>query len=687
MDFLYQFIDAQVVFALSWAILPSLWQGLLILFLVKIGFRTNLAWRADTRYRLAFGGLLAILMAFAGTFGWYYEPLAIHTTVIIEPTTPSAAAFAEWIPTPLSWWQRVELNVSAYQHITASLWLLGFCFFMLRMIGGLWYVQRIKEKNSLPLPSVVQDLARQVAAKLGMRRLPSVMASTRINSPAVIGWIKPVVLFPVALVNQLSTEELEAVLAHELAHIIRQDYLLNILQTLAEAMLYFNPAVWLLSTIIRREREHSCDDMALQVCAHPIAYAKTLLKLEEMMHPVPAMAMGLHSEKGRLLLRIKRILQPEIKSNSMEKTLITGLFMAFVFTVSLQATERADTGFTAPLALGTQQDSVPKTIIKRVIKHTDGRNVETETENGRLTSLIIDGREIPPAEWSSYPEFVPKATGPEEKVSVFMVKDVEWEPGEKTLSRDKGNDGKAAYFADTIHLVDWSNTADKGSGETNVTINVSDDGRVTVLSRGVQGRVREADNNGVETRILEFNVQDMDKVQREKYISKILFDSMGIPSTSSTNHIKTIDVGEDGRVTVRFDGAFYKNDVKTRILEFNANDMENIQREKIIQILDDSMGIPPTPPTPPGNNIHVFEAIEFPNHGLNSSNAQRALEKEMLRDGLVAKGAAYKLELGNSYMKVNGKKMPEGLSRKYQQIYESQTGIPIVKGSRILLNK
>ena len=112
-------------------------------------------------------------------------------------------------------------------------------------------------------------------------------SSTLINTPVVVGYIKPTILFPIALINQLSIVEIEAILAHELAHIKRHDYLLNIIQILIETIFYYHPAIWFISSKVRFERENCCDDLAIDKIGSSVSYAKTLIKLQELkLNPV-----------------------------------------------------------------------------------------------------------------------------------------------------------------------------------------------------------------------------------------------------------------------------------------------------------------------------------------------------------------------------------------------------------------
>ena len=125
-------------------------------------------------------------------------------------------------------------------------------------------------------------MARRLAQALRIRGAIRLLESAAVEVPTVIGWLRPVVLIPVATLSGLSTEQMEMVLAHELAHIRRHDFFVNLMQAVVETLLFYHPAVWWISGRIRVEREHCCDDVAVAVCGNPLLYARALTRLEEL---------------------------------------------------------------------------------------------------------------------------------------------------------------------------------------------------------------------------------------------------------------------------------------------------------------------------------------------------------------------------------------------------------------------
>ncbi|MCB0577197.1 MAG: M56 family metallopeptidase, partial [Saprospiraceae bacterium] len=198
------------------------------------------------------------------------------------------------------------------------------------------------------VPEAWREKAAGMSRKLGIRRAVTLMESALVHTPMALGWLKPFVLFPVGMINRLGPDEVEAVLAHEMAHIARRDWIYNLLQAFIETLFYYHPAVWWISMVVRRERENSCDDAALAATGNRIAYAKALVQVQEMAKPapVPALALGMGGSRRFLLLeRIRRILnQPQQKSQVMEKFIATAILLVLLVLVGLRANHNSTLG-------------------------------------------------------------------------------------------------------------------------------------------------------------------------------------------------------------------------------------------------------------------------------------------------------------------------------------------------------
>jgi beta-lactamase regulating signal transducer with metallopeptidase domain/thiol-disulfide isomerase/thioredoxin/uncharacterized GH25 family protein len=184
------------------------------------------------------------------------------------------------------------------------IWSLGVSAVSLWNVGGWFTVQRLKVRATCPVTGTIQDAAARIARQLGLVRTVRLLQSALVDTPVVIGAIKPVILLPASLVTELPPDQLESLLAHELAHVLRQDYLVNLLQSVIETLLFYHPAVWWISSQVRADRENCCDDMAVRLAADRTIYVQALAAAAGARAPkiVPAATGGL------LLPRLRRIL-------------------------------------------------------------------------------------------------------------------------------------------------------------------------------------------------------------------------------------------------------------------------------------------------------------------------------------------------------------------------------------------
>ncbi len=187
-------------------------------------------------------------------------------------------------------------------------WLTGAVVFWVRLAGGWVVAARMRSilVRRAP-PEAWQEILRKLGGRMGsISSGARLIVSALVQAPAVVGWLRPVVLVPVGAIGGLPAEHLEALLLHELAHIRRHDYLINILQGIAEALLFYHPAVWWVSAQIRAEREPCCDDVVVAVGGDALTYAQALAQLES--YRPARLSVGVAASGGRLSDRIARLL-------------------------------------------------------------------------------------------------------------------------------------------------------------------------------------------------------------------------------------------------------------------------------------------------------------------------------------------------------------------------------------------
>jgi beta-lactamase regulating signal transducer with metallopeptidase domain len=187
---------------------------------------------------------------------------------------------------------------------TLPVWAAGVAIFSLRPVWSLTRIYALRRRGTAP-EAWISELGVSIAKRTGLTRAFRILISTISETPAVIGWLRPVILLPAATIAGLTVEQLETVLAHEIAHIRRHDYLVNLLQVLVETLLFYHPAVWWVSFCIRRERELCCDDEVVRFAGDALCYARALTTLERLRSATPALAMG--GAGGELSYRIRRL--------------------------------------------------------------------------------------------------------------------------------------------------------------------------------------------------------------------------------------------------------------------------------------------------------------------------------------------------------------------------------------------
>ena len=222
---------------------------------------------------------------------------------------------------------RFDLVLEQSLPYVSLLWLTGVTALCAWHMGGWLTLQRFKRRVTRDIDASILAVFDRLTQQMRMGRAVSLYESSRVYVPTVIGWLKPVILLPVSAMSGLSTEQIASILAHELAHIKRQDYLVNILQTFLEILGFYHPAVWWVSGQIRIEREHCCDDLAVAVCGDSMAYARALTQLETARSQDSVLAMT--ATGGSLTHRIKRlVLTPS--ANQSAPAWVSGLVLALV---------------------------------------------------------------------------------------------------------------------------------------------------------------------------------------------------------------------------------------------------------------------------------------------------------------------------------------------------------------------
>ena len=308
MNILTSWLSPSLMHAVAWTLLHFLWQGAALAALAAAAMA--FCSRAAARYAIA---LSVLVLMFA-------TPVA--TLVVFsqnESHDESASAAVGGSPLSIelagnhaagavdSLAPRVRRSLSSWNSFPwlVEAWLAGVAFFSLRSAGGFLLLERQRRKLSTNVNARVLEMCHMLQRRLGLKWAIRYCEGEGLQAPAVIGWFRPVVFLPLRALTGLSQEQLELVVAHELAHIQRLDPFVNVFQVVVEALLFYHPAVWWLNRRIRAEREHCCDDVAISLCGNAVEYARALTLMEEW-RSVPVLAMA--ANRGPLTERILRVL-------------------------------------------------------------------------------------------------------------------------------------------------------------------------------------------------------------------------------------------------------------------------------------------------------------------------------------------------------------------------------------------
>lgn len=306
-------------------IIHSLWQGLLIWFALRLLFTCAPSMQAQKKHNWAMGALLATCVWFIYTL---IAQLQMHTWVDLPATR---AALLPHLYLPMDVVTNPQTSnyyhyvIESYLPYISALYFAGLVFNLLK-VGLSWQRIGLIKKTMIPADQI-QLHVDSFCQKLFINNYVSVNFSRLVDVPCMIGFFKPIILLPITLTTYLSTQEIEAILLHELSHIKRNDYLLNLVQQFITIVLFFNPFAQLINRIINQERENRCDDLVVQTTAQPLIYAQALLKLEQSRQVNLQLALAATGKKYHLLNRIERIMKTKKPIGNMRHLLVAVAIM------------------------------------------------------------------------------------------------------------------------------------------------------------------------------------------------------------------------------------------------------------------------------------------------------------------------------------------------------------------------
>src|SRR5687768_111681 len=336
------FLTGPIAESLGWTLLHHLWQGALLAIIAACALRLMRNQSANARYLLACV-FLSLMVAFpvATAFRVYDDTAtwqSLTTAGAKKHSDVASSQFRRTAPRRTQVVPQLPLGArlrAAARPMLPSLvvsWFVGVIVLSTRLVLGWRRARRLGSSGSRVPPDWEARLER-IAASLRIHRAIRLLQSSRIDVPMVIGWLRPVVLVPASALTGLSASQLETIFAHELAHIRRNDYLVNLIQTFAETLFFYHPAVWWMSHRIRIERENCCDDLAVAVCGNPLLYARALATLEGLRVDPRAVA----ANGGTLRERVLRVISSATPARCSYRWVAGVSIFALIATVMIAA--------------------------------------------------------------------------------------------------------------------------------------------------------------------------------------------------------------------------------------------------------------------------------------------------------------------------------------------------------------
>ena len=420
-----QILTPALVDAIGWTLLHTLWQGALFALLLGLVLILLRAYSPQARYLISIAFLLGFVVCTGLTFSRMYAgPVAApaYTATASDPapstaeltrpvTAPTDPAEERSEPTPETASQTGFLATSrAYfdRHLPllVTVWLMGVLVLQLRLLGQLAFVQRMKTYGTERFPAAWAERLQELENRLGIRRPVRYLTSQRVTGPFTAGWLRPVVLLPREMLASLRESQIVTILAHELAHIKRQDFAVNVMQTFLTTFFFYHPGVWWMSARIQDEREHCCDDLAVAATGERIDYARTLVELQERELAAPKLsaAFGGRGFTGR----VSRLLTGYLNTATFGEGVVTTLIFAAVLSLAIGTTGEVQASGSAET-----DERLPETAAPAL-----RAQIQSESEKAAVDAAIAyaaqeAGRQVSAQNFD-------KPAGPEDTFSLLM---------------------------------------------------------------------------------------------------------------------------------------------------------------------------------------------------------------------------------------------------------------------------
>ena len=663
--------------ALGWTFVHSLWQIALVGLALYLILRLVPGRSAHTRYTIATMAL------------WLIVVMALSTFIIMLPDPVNVSAqtgqvFMISSIEQLTWTDKLSGWLEQRMPMMLTIWSAGVALLMIRLAFSMVWIAHIK--SAAAYNEDLQARLDQLLDKLNLKVNPKAADSSLVPSPLTAGHLKPMILFPIGVINQLTPSEVEAILTHELAHIVRKDYLSNLVQSFIETIFYYHPVTWWISGTVRAERENRADDLAVAWYGNHLEYARALMTVQELnTKRNTSLALGFASRKGAMLARIQRILNVPYKNHhQMEKTVLLSLsslcFLAFTFSGKVPGEQEKAPAPSAEKTLTIEvikSDSIPSNGVYRIHKKTDTQDIIVEVHDGDIKELKVDGKEINPSEYEAYAPVIDELFGGMEAPRVvegfefhmpdmppmpeapMMIEGFDFEMPEMPEIPAIPEFNFDYFFDNDLAII----RADSFQWDTDKEIRIFTDSLPNGQSRIII--YQNGDSSVICTPGAPMPAMEWDQMER---VYKINGEEMRINMQIQREALR--EMNDHFRDQQRE----YAEEKRTQADEMRKQQQEMREIERYNYRWDEKQAEALQRELAPLREMEIVYGYASPKTNLSEL---------MVEDGLIEPGQEAEVQLTPEKMKINGEKMPDSIHEKYLRLYEQQQGVELSGNSRV----
>jgi len=645
---------------LGWTVFHAIWQGAIIGLVFYFLLTAQCFKSTKARFNAAWVTLFIQLLSSITTF-FYIRNTFQSNPEYVENQNSNIQhhlylSGTENISQQTSLLEKLLNLPNQYIDWISWVWLIGVSLMSFRLIGGFSYLFWLNKVSNIPLPIEMNLFLEQKRKEAGIKKIMGKLSS-HIQSPIVFGHFKPILLFPLALLSKLTPEQVEAVIIHELAHVKRNDYILNIFQIFIEIIFYFHPVTWWLTSIIKREREHICDDEAAgKELNQKLSYAKALLIIQENNTISSIGSLAFAKKPSEMYLRIKRILEPSKNVNFMEKTTLGILVLGLALGMFWQQKPIFANNPTFKTILTVETDSLPKGDIQLKL-NKNGATWDMNLKDGKIVSLKKDGNTILESDFPKYeseimmimsempPPPPPGVPPPPPPGIAPPPPPMIWNEGQPSKNTNEDymiivkKDGTSQKFIQHKEVIV------KSEGQTIQ----SEEKMIWKDEKGNKVNIDDIDPATIQS----IDVRKSPKGQKSETTVTVITTEKNITNNLNKEDIKTIDI----RKSVNGE----------EVIIVNGMPLNKLKEGKALFVAD---------------SINFsLDKISF-----QPGNVRSAITSQLMNDQVIADENNFQMELTASYLKIDGKKYVGPFHAKYLKIYESNTGLKMDSKSKISIS-